>query len=134
MYINKKGLQFSNRDAWNVDMTLNPIISKCIRKYMEKKDNDYFGTPMGIETPEEWLVILEKICYAFESTEPEMPDGVLELRRALKSVSDDDYSSIETCVLNQELYDSVIQETKEWQAKKEEGRQLFAKWYEGMWW
>lgn len=133
MYINKKGLQFSNRDAWNVDMTLNPIIAKCIRKYMEQKDRDWFGHPQGT-TEGEWLVILEKICYAFESIEPEMPDGVLELRRALKSVSDDDYSSLETCVLNQELYDSVIQETKEWHVKKEEGRLLFAKHYENLWW
>jgi len=131
MYIDKKGLQFSNRDAWNVDMTLNPIIAKCIRKYMEQKDSDWFGHPQGT-TKEEWLVILEKICYAFESTEPKMPDGVLELRRS--KAREDGGMRWDIGTANQEVYDRVIQETKKWQAKKEEGRLLFAEYYESLWW
>ena len=131
MYINKKGLQFSNRDAWNVDMTLNPIIAKCIRKYMEQKDSDWFGHPQGT-TEGEWLVILEKICYAFESTEPEMPDGILEMNRGERFEDGSVTCNIE--ILNQEIYDRVTKESEEWQAKKKEGRELFAKYYESLWW
>ena len=131
MYLNRTGIVFGYKDAWNVDMTLSPIIAKCIRKYMEPSESDYFGYPEGL-TPEKWLVILEKICYAFESKEPEMPDGTLQMRRSTANKQGHIPCTVE--IVDQETYDRVTKETEEWDKKKKEGRELFAQYYEAMWW
>lgn len=81
-----------------------------------------------------WIEILDKMIYAFDAGEPELPtEKYLDM-----IISDEPDESgnfpVEFKILNQEIYDSVNLADKVHADKVQEGLDLFAKHYKGLWW
>ena len=126
---------FNIKDTWSLDSTLSPIIAGALKKFKEvstmPKHKDWFGTPSSLcegLTHEEstllWAEIIDKMIYAFDSEEPEIPDGIYTMELFGKEVS----KEVED---KREEFRQV--EIKHYN-KVSEGLELFGKYYQNLWW
>jgi hypothetical protein len=138
-----KGKQpiFNTRDTLSLDCTLDPIIAEGLKKFKEViKTAEFAGYPIEFELDnddeafENWLATIDKMIYAFDANEPEIPET-----NYLEMVSSDEpdengYFPVEINVLDQEVYNKHEADDKEHRKKVQEGLDLFAKYYKALWW
>jgi hypothetical protein len=157
MRLKGKKAIFNYEDTYSLDMTLGPIITEGLKKFrdvlikQDKSNEACFGVPAvfqlsdeeklgneGVITSDEisalrWFAVLEKMIFAFENEEPELPDGVLEMTT---STEVDEYGNYlaELNILNEPLYAKYRMECDKHEKMVEEGLELFAKHYKNLWW
>lgn len=126
---------FNIKDTYSLDSTLSPIIAGALKKFKEvsemPKHEDWFGTPASLceGLPHEeaillWAEIIDKMIYAFDSEEPEIPDGIYDAELLLEEVS----GEVEE---GRNQYQALLSEHYE---RVSEGTELFAKHYRDLWW
>jgi len=124
---------FSREDTWSLDITLNPIISEGLKKFLEVIVSDDIAGHPSDTTWEQWLDMLDKMIYAFDSHEPEIPDGYLHMEIIEEPNEQGDFP-IEITVTDQIKYDIYKEELIMHENKVQEGLNLFAKYYKHLWW
>lgn len=155
MYQNRKGIQFSIKDTWSLDMTLSPIILSALKKFKEvitdSKRSSWVGVPSLVMveinpntfeyTEEElekgsklWLEILDKMLYAFDlKGEPKITDYNFSFKHESEKLDDGSFSyHIETN--NKQEYERYKKDEEDHHKKVEEGHILFGKFYKCLWW
>ena len=148
-----KKVIMSYKDTYNMDTVLNPVIAAWLKKFIEVKHSDkarLFGVPTGalahhglisedrpIEDADKvWDEVLEKMLYAFDDNEPNITKYDFDFDFVPTSV-DPEYGQCYTMQLKpgteaeNERYD---RDMKEHEAKVKEGRELFFKFYDNLWW
>jgi len=138
-----KGKQpiFNVSDTRSLDCTLNPVIAEGLKKFKDVIENSEFaGYPAEFELENDdeafrnWLDVIDKMIYAFDANEPEIPKT-----NYLEMVTSDDpnengYFPIEINILDQEVYNKHKADDEEHHKKVQEGLDLFAKHYKSLWW
>lgn len=157
MYQNRKGIQFSVKDTWSLDTTLNAIILSALTKFKEvitdPSRKDWVGVPSLVLadlypdhqdnfTDEQleggsklWLEIIDKMIYAFDTkNEPNVKDYAFNFVN--KKLEDLDNGMIRTTIYatNENEYSRYKADEALYKAKVEEGLVLFAKYYQCLWW
>lgn len=153
-----KKILFSRKDTWSLDCVLSPIIAEGLKKFLEVIQapdcvagcsSDFL--PKGYERLsseeqevvldkgiKEWHEAIEKMIYAFDSKEPEIPDNVMDMEfvpsEEDKKLASAKYYEIRKIIHNQELYDGFNKEREEHYKKVEEGHKLFGEFYTSLWW
>lgn len=148
---------FSIRDTWDLTYVFNPILAGGLKKFKEviSKEDCVAGCPFGFlpdgyeglsveeqervgdEGVKEWHEAIDTMIYAFGVEEPELPDGVIELKFVDCAEEVDNslnYETIETVVHDQEALDWWEKEKEEHYKKVKEGRELFKDNYDSLWW
>ncbi len=145
----------SYRDTYDLTAVFDPIIAEGLRKFIEVKHGDkekLFGFPTGalewhgLITEEQsddleycnkiWDEVLNKIHYAFSDNEPKIRDYDFDYDW-LESEYVEGYGQTYTMKLKEgteaenERYD---RDMKAHEAKVQEGRELFYKFYDNLWW
>jgi hypothetical protein len=139
----------SYKDTWNLEQTLRPIIGAGIRKFLEVKQqkSEWFGvpcvfltdeTPTGEEADKVWQEVLEKIDYAFNQPAPNMDDYDFEFNEMTSKEVEVDgeimYQLDPITVTNEEEYERYRKDEAEWEARCQEGYELFGKYFKNLWW
>lgn len=148
---------FDQKDTFSLDQTLNPIIAAGLKRFLDEiKDHDghdddegnSFGIPAKFVEPnpqennyevtlgkgrDEWFSVLEKMIYAFDSIEPDLPNDTLEMVGE-QNPNEQGYYPMTINVLDQNAYDIHRKEIFEHEQKVAEGLSLFAKHYNDLWW
>lgn len=143
---------FNYDDTYSLDATLSPIIAEGLKKFKQVvMDCEFCGYPAVFELSQEskdaldmdddyydnvskdiWLSTLDKMIYAFDSKEPEVPDGLLE-HETLPS-DKEGLSEMKIHVTDEKAYNAHKLACKIHEGKCEEGREIFAKYYNSLWW
>lgn len=135
---------FGYNDTYNLDSTLAPIIAEGLKKFKEVLiDHPFAGYPSAMEMEKDftledvgvseqainlekdnayfqlWLNLLDEMIFAFDSEEPEMPDGVFG--EGFK-------------VIDEAKYEAHDKEVRAYYARIKQGREYFAKYYDALWW
>jgi len=141
MYWKRNNVVFGVKDTWSLDASLSPIIAAGLKKFKETvmSDDNCAGIP-GSFLPEwehtdedfkiaqdEWYDRLDKMIYAFEAKEPELPDGVF-------SPVKDWFEKGSARVVDQEAYANHRKEEEEHYRRVDEGLALFGKHFRDLWW
>ena len=142
-YTGRKGWQANYKDTFDLDYSLSPIISTALVKFREQMDNEWFDVPSNVieecgysigETSEEelqicsdkWKEIIDKMIYSFDkSNEPDIEDydfGYNFQDKGLVQPS------------NQSEYDRYREDMELYWERKDQGLELFGKFYTSLWW
>jgi len=142
MYWKRGEVVFGRKDTWNMDQTLRPIIAAGLRKFKEVVTDpgnvagfpgglkvggeEYYVQSLGDEEAfqaylSEWHSILDKMIYAFEAEEPEIPDDIFYVAEGLE-------------IKDQDIIDKCIKEEEEYHRRVQEGLDLFALHYNSLSW
>lgn len=157
MYVNRKGIQFSRRDMWSLDITLSPIIHSALIKFKECSANnkgipgkllfELYPDSKGDYSEEEtdfasteWDKILDKMIYAFNlKNEPKIGNygfkfGHFEFEEQTEDEKAKGLHRMSPItVTNEEEYQRYRDdEDLHWQ-KVDEGHLLFGKFYRCLW-
>jgi len=124
---------FSVEDTWSLDEVLNPIIASGLKKFREVSLTAESSYPSSLSSFEEWLVILDKMVFAFDSKEPETEGEYVEYDFANTPNGDGNYE-VAMVVSCQDSYDKRVKEIEEHGIKVQKGLDLFAKYYKHLWW
>lgn len=140
MRIHKGKPVFSSKDTYSLNSILSPIILAGLVKFRDTlKERDLngkiYGVPLFDDNYEEepqsdkWFEILDKMIFAFDDkNEP----NVSSYKIGFKLSSD---KSEGFCLVsNQEGWDKYHKDMEDWDKKKQEGLDLFAKHYNSLWW
>jgi len=147
---------FTRKDTWHLPTVLNPVIAAGLKKFLEMKHGDkgeWFGVPVGmlllhnIITSEQaedvsgcdviWEDVLNKMIYAFDVPEPCISQYKFDYDWIPLPDSTDEHGNAFTMKLQEgtesekERYD---QDLEEHNTKVKEGRDLFIKFYDSLWW
>lgn len=146
MRMKGKKVIFNYRDTWDLSETLRPIIAAGLRKFLEVKANpkhsDWFGVPMRLDVAridasedvvKEWDDVLNKMLFAFESREPDMSDYDFTLDFVPKE-DDELRGSMLVVKGKQSEYDRYREDVDEYHIKRQEGYELFGKYFSSLWW
>jgi hypothetical protein len=154
MKLQDKKIIFNKKDTYSLDSVLSPIISSGLKKLLEvlkgqKSDSEdsTFGIPGGMlsadkdnytekeldEATAEWFLIIEKMIYAFDEKEPQLPDDVLEMVASSKP-NDKGYYTMEVNILDHDAHHEFNKRNEAHKEKVDEGLELFAKYYGALWW
>ena len=138
---------FSRKDTWDLGHTLSPIIAAGLKKFKEvvREPDTCAGCPFDfvpnrVDVSDEelregivkWHEVLDKMIYAFDRKEPEIPDGVFSDESV--PIEGSDLTGVRVHIDNQELYDEYKRDMEEWDRKVKEGRGLFSQHYSSLWW
>lgn len=142
-YTGRKGWQASYEDTFDLDYSLSPIILTALVKFRKQMDNEWFGVPSKVidecgysigETSEDdlqicsdkWKEIIDKMIYAFDkSNEPDIEDYDFGYNFQDKGLVQP---------ANQSEYDRYREDEKLHWERKDEGLELFGKFYTSLWW
>ena len=140
---------FSYKDTWSLDSVLDPIIAAGLHKFKEVVVSENRGYPAIFEMSDEqkamfddedycdkismneWIRVLDRMIYAFEAPEPEIPD-VLEHK--FGEPREDGLIPMEIIVTNPEAHAKYKWLSEDHERKVVEGRELFSKYYNYLWW
>lgn len=140
MRIHKGRPVFSYKDTYSLNSVLSPIILSGLVKFRDTlKERDINGKVYGVPIfddnyndepqPDKWFEILDKIIFAFDDkNEPEVSSYKIGFKLS------SDKSEGFCLVSNQEGYDKYRKDMEDWDKKKQEGLDLFAKHYNNLWW
>lgn len=133
----------SRRDVWSLDDTLSPIILAGLVKFKETIVNSEFsGVPSSFvkgqdvtdEEVAEWHIVIDKMIYAFdESNVPKIQDFKFKIEMEHGNILFGESREIFLKCDNEEEKERYYEALKEYHKKCEEGRMLFAKYYENLW-
>lgn len=133
---------FSYKDTYSLDDVLSTIILAGLVKFRDTlKERDLNGKAYGVpifddnyedeSKSEKWFEILAKMIFAFDDkNEPDVSSYKIGFE--LSSDKSGGFCSIS--VSNQEGYDQYYKDMEDWNKKKQEGLDLFAKHYNNLWW
>ena len=148
-----KKIVISRKDTWSLDCILSPILAAGLKKFKEvvSEPDTCAGCPQGFcdeyitdetlgyltdegytEAIKKWHEALDKMIYAFDSKEPEIPDGIF--RDEVVPMIGSDITEVKIHITNQGLYDEYKRDIEEWEKRVKEGRELFSKHYSSLWW
>lgn len=144
---------FSYKDTWSMCDTLNPIIYEGLLKFADVVEEKNFGVPCQFlneyypdyctsddgDLPEgslqAWSDLIREMAYGFCDDEPDISDydfslNIVQIGRCEKT------GLIETALesnneSDRERYHTDVKLNNE---RKEKARELFAKYYECLWW
>lgn len=156
MYQNRRGIQFSVKDTWSLDATLNPILLSALRKFKEvitaPERKDWVGVPSLVlfnlypdhkegHTDEqlqiasdEWVAIIDKMIYAFDvKNEPKLKDYAFSFNHD-KEESEDGLIHYKITTTNEEEYNRYKEDEALYNKRVEEGLKLFSQYYLCLWW
>ena len=103
------------------------MYKNLVVKYIGAIDDNYEDEPQS----EKWFEILAKMIFAFDDkNEPDVSSYKIGFE--LSSDKSGGFCSIS--VSNQEGYDQYYKDMEDWDKKKQEGLDLFAKHYNNLWW
>lgn len=132
----------SRRDVWDLDYTLSPIILAGIVKFKETIINSkYSGVPslfvkgenVTDEEVKEWHNTIDSMIYAFDKDNmPDIQDYNFKINLEHGEKSNGSTQIFLNCD-NEEEKQRYYKDLEDHQKKCEEGRMLFAKYYENLW-
>jgi hypothetical protein len=149
---------FGYKDTFSLDYTLSPIIAAGLIKFKEvitdAKNFDTVGVPTKVlvelfgdkqhEFTEEelslgskrWVEIIDKMIFAFSGEEPDIKDYAFSFGEWKTEPVEGGYRLLKSSLEpnNKEEYQRYKDDQLLYQNKKEEGLQLFAQYYENLWW
>ena len=141
---------FNYRDTWSLDSVLSPIIASGLKRFKEvitdPKNVDNVGFPstlydivIGEATEEEmselWLTTLDTMIYAFDAKEPEIPSGMFEhITLGVEVINGMKYTNTELKVKDEVRLARYKQVEKLHFERVKEGQELFAQFYNSLWW
>jgi hypothetical protein len=132
----------SRRDVWDLDYTLSPIIFAGLTKFKETSiKSKYSGVPslfvkgedVTDEDIKEWHNTIDSMIYAFDKDNiPNIQDYnfKINLEHGEKA---NGFTQIFLNCDNEEEKQRYYKDLEDHQKKCEEGRMLFAKYYENLW-
>lgn len=138
-FTGRKGWVASYSDAWDLDYTLSPIIAAGLRKFLEKRESDFFGTPnsifrdYGLDHDNKndcaiahiiWNGILDNMLFAFETEEPDISKYGFSMRLENKTITSEGKEE-------KARYDKDL---KEYWDLRQKGTELFGKYFHSLWW
>ena len=133
MHLKRGKIVFSKRDCWNMAGTLDVVIHSALVKLKEELEKDMFkGYPGNVGSMEEWYDILDKMIYAFDSSnEPDILAYDFEFVEGPEHGQEDYRGFIRWNMVpdNPEEYQAYKEADKEYDRKVAEGRHLFAEYY-----
>jgi hypothetical protein len=144
MYINRKGLQFSNRDVWD-SSTLETIIVAWVKKfYNYSKDQEFGGVPVGfypddVELDDDALEVrhkqwLETVKFIYESLEAPEPDFKGTFSEGPDHGKKEEFGYRYDMVVDDEAaWEQYMKDKKEWGDNKVKAMELFGKHLFDMW-
>lgn len=132
----------SRKDVWDLDYTLSPIILAGIVKFKETIiKSKYSGVPslfvkgedVTDEDVKEWHDAIDKMIYAFDKDNmPDIQDYNFKINLEHGEKSNGSTQIFLNCD-NEEEKQRYYKDLEDYQKKCEEGRILFAKYYENLW-
>ena len=132
----------SRRDVWDLDCTLSPIILAGIVKFKETIiKSKYSGVPslfvkgedVTDEEVKEWHNTIDKMIYAFDKDNmPYIQDYNFKINLEHGEKANGSTQIFLNCD-NEEEKQRYYKDLEDHQKKCEEGRMLFAKYYENLW-
>lgn len=132
----------SRRDVWDLDCTLSPIILAGLVKFKETIVNsEYSGVPSSFvegtdvtdEDVKEWHCVIDKMIYAFDNNNiPDIQDFKFKIEMEYGEKRGCSTQIFLKCD-NEEEKERYYRALKEHHKNCEEGRMLFAKYYENLW-
>ncbi|ULG01460.1 hypothetical protein phiA019_0114 [Aeromonas phage phiA019] len=132
----------SRRDVWDLDYTLSPIIFAGLVKFKETIINSkYSGVPslfvkgedVTDEDVKEWHDAIDKMIYAFDKNNmPDIQDYNFKINIEHGEKANGSTQIFLNCD-NEEEKQRYYKDLEDHQKKCEEGRMLFAKYYENLW-
>ena len=153
MYIKHGKPVFTYKDTFSLDETLSPIICEALKKFKKTLlERDAEGKCLGVPIdfyPEDkveysredsekaftaWVDTLDKMIYAFDDNEPDIAEYDFEF---ITNNSEPDEKGLVTMNIhasNEDEYSRYKEDQKAHQEYVEEGLDLFAKFYQNLWW
>lgn len=132
----------SRRDVWDLDYTLTPIIFAGLVKFKETVINSkYSGIPSlfvkgeGVtdEDVKEWHNTIDKMIYAFDKDNmPDIQDYNFKINLEHGEKANGSTQIFLNCD-NEEEKQRYYKDLEDYQERCKEGRMLFAKYYENLW-
>lgn len=132
----------SRRDVWDLDCTLSPIILAGIVKFKETIiKSKYSGVPslfvkgedVTDEDVKEWHNTIDSMIYAFDKDNmPDIQDYNFKINLEHGEKANGSTQIFLNCD-NEEEKQRYYKDLEDHQKKCEEGRMLFAKYYENLW-
>ncbi len=132
----------SRKDVWDLDCTLSPIILAGIVKFKETIiKSKYSGVPslfvkgedVTDEEVKEWHNTIDKMIYAFDKDNmPYIQDYNFKINLEHGEKANGSTQIFLNCD-NEEEKQRYYKDLEDHQKKCEEGRMLFAKYYENLW-
>jgi hypothetical protein len=144
MYINRKGVQFSNRDVWDY-APMEKIIVAWVKKFYDySKDYEYAGVPVGfypddVELDDEALEVrhkqwLETVKFIYESLEAPEPDFKGTFSEGPDHGKKEEFGYRYDMVVDDEAaWEQYMKDKKEWGDNKVKAMELFGKHLFDMW-
>lgn len=133
----------SRRDVWSLDDTLSPIILAGLVKFKETIVNSEFsGVPSSFvkgqdvtdQEVSEWHGVIDKMIYAFdENNIPDIQDFKFKIEMKHGETKVNGSTEIFLKCDNEEEKSRYYEALKDHNKRCEEGRMLFAKYYENLW-
>ena len=132
----------SRRDVWDLDYTLSPIIFAGLVKFKETIiKSKYSGVPslfvkgddVTDEEVKEWHSVIDSMIYAFDKDNmPDIQDYNFKINIEHGEKANGSTQIFLNCD-NEEEKQRYYKDLEDHQKKCEEGRMLFAKYYENLW-
>jgi hypothetical protein len=132
----------SRRDVWDLDYTLSPIIYAGLVKFKETViKSKYSGVPslfvkgenVTDEEVKEWHSTIDSMIYAFDKDNmPDIQDYNFKINLEHGEKANGSTQIFLNCD-NEEEKQRYYKDLEDHQKKCEEGRMLFAKYYENLW-
>ena len=144
MYLNRKGLQFSNADVWD-SSTLETIIAAWVKKFYDySKDHEFGGVPVGfypddVELDDEALEVrrkqwLETVKFIYESLEAPEPDFKGTFSEGPDHGKKEQFGYRYDMVVDDEAaWEQYMKDKKEWSDNRVKAMELFGKHLFDMW-
>ena len=150
--IQKGKPKFAYHDSFDAQSTLSPIIAAWIRNFLEtlrKVDtkDGAMGIPNSVckelckgddlddekleEAKQVWFTILEKMLYAFEDEAPEY-NGEIHITKKSRDEFGNVVGAIQ--ISDEQEWEQHKKDLKAHADKVQEGLDLFAKYYDDLWW
>ena len=147
-YTGRQGWKASRKDTWSLTHTFNPMILAGLRAF---RDIEKHGVPSCIVDHEasekdwkteiaradkEWHEILDKMIYAFdESNDPDMDNYDFHFKREkIEEESSEHFTRVKLKVIGEDEHARYIEDEEHYKIKRQEGLDLFAKYYNDLWW
>jgi len=138
-----KKIIWQDKDTWNLDSKLNGIIHSALVKFKEvvQREDNCAGMPGDFVIKPKtdvnfkvalanWYETLDKMIYAFDSkSEP-------DIMKYNFSFCSDSYPILGAFsnINNRDEYDRYIRSCEKYEAERQEGLDLFSKYYNNLWW
>jgi hypothetical protein len=144
MYLNRKGLQFSNADVWD-SSTLETIIVAWVKKFYDySKDHVFGGVPVGfypddVKLEDDALKVrrkqwLETVKFIYESLEAPEPDFKGTFSEGPDHGKKEEFGYRYDMVVDDEaLWEQYMKDKKEWSDNRVKAMELFGKHLFDMW-